>query len=135
MIFFFFQAEDGIRDLYVTGVQTCALPISRFDIDQRAMALVERRLAEKHRVMPLFRTKDEIVVAMENPTDPAPVQELRFYTRLRVVPVMANQESILAAIKTHYGQYEAARNVKDLAAPAPTESKAEEHDEPAVSVS
>src|SRR6266496_4978248 len=26
---FFFQAEDGIRDLYVTGVQTCALPIWR----------------------------------------------------------------------------------------------------------
>src|SRR5438874_3601704 len=26
--YFFFQAEDGIRDLYVTGVQTCALPIS-----------------------------------------------------------------------------------------------------------
>src|SRR6266496_448198 len=26
--FFFFQAEDGIRDLYETGVQTCALPIS-----------------------------------------------------------------------------------------------------------
>src|SRR6266496_6821149 len=28
VFFFFFQAEDGIRDLYVTGVQTCALPIS-----------------------------------------------------------------------------------------------------------
>src|SRR2546430_11363721 len=28
-IIFFFQAEDGIRDLTVTGVQTCALPISR----------------------------------------------------------------------------------------------------------
>src|SRR2546430_3674123 len=28
-LFFFFQAEDGIRDLTVTGVQTCALPISR----------------------------------------------------------------------------------------------------------
>src|SRR2546428_11876668 len=27
MLFFFFQAEDGIRDLIVTGVQTCALPI------------------------------------------------------------------------------------------------------------
>src|SRR5256886_17504870 len=27
IIFFFFQAEDGIRDLTVTGVQTCALPI------------------------------------------------------------------------------------------------------------
>src|SRR4051794_41512218 len=29
MSFFFFQAEDGIRDGRVTGVQTCALPISR----------------------------------------------------------------------------------------------------------
>src|SRR2546430_7610677 len=29
--FFFFQAEDGIRDLTVTGVQTCALPISYFN--------------------------------------------------------------------------------------------------------
>src|SRR2546429_746630 len=28
-VFFFFQAEDGIRDVVVTGVQTCALPISR----------------------------------------------------------------------------------------------------------
>src|SRR5260370_18774153 len=28
MCFFFFQAEDGIRDSSVTGVQTCALPIS-----------------------------------------------------------------------------------------------------------
>src|SRR5690606_29477645 len=30
---FFFQAEDGIRDFHVTGVQTCALPIYDYDID------------------------------------------------------------------------------------------------------
>src|SRR3989449_10570451 len=30
-MFFFFQAEDGIRDVAVTGVQTCALPISFYD--------------------------------------------------------------------------------------------------------
>src|SRR5256885_11359539 len=34
--FFFFQAEDGIRDYKVTGVQTCALPISALQL------LVER---------------------------------------------------------------------------------------------
>src|SRR5256886_7430875 len=33
LLFFFFQAEDGIRDLTVTGVQTCALPIYKFDRD------------------------------------------------------------------------------------------------------
>src|SRR5690349_21862263 len=40
--FFFFQAEDGIRDLYVTGVQTCALPISGLVLDlDRAHGRVE----------------------------------------------------------------------------------------------
>src|SRR5207245_8073705 len=37
--FFFFQAEDGIRDATVTGVQTCALPISN------GASTVEARIA------------------------------------------------------------------------------------------
>src|SRR5258708_30330413 len=36
LIFFFFQAEDGIRDDLVTGVQTCALPISPQDPEGNA---------------------------------------------------------------------------------------------------
>src|SRR5256886_14926176 len=43
---FFFQAEDGIRDLTVTGVQTCALPISPFQFQIRLMA-VHRPLGEQ----------------------------------------------------------------------------------------
>src|SRR2546430_9900886 len=42
LFFFFFQAEDGIRDLTVTGVQTCALPISRVGL-VREVVLVELR--------------------------------------------------------------------------------------------
>src|SRR5438034_754062 len=38
---FFFQAEDGIRDHCVTGVQTCALPISQMDADERRLNLPE----------------------------------------------------------------------------------------------
>src|SRR2546430_12554130 len=41
---FCFQAEDGIRDLTVTGVQTCALPIYRVhrDADSRHMRHIDR---------------------------------------------------------------------------------------------
>src|SRR2546430_13637217 len=38
---FFFQAEDGIRDLTVTGVQTCALPIFPRSLSGKSLALVD----------------------------------------------------------------------------------------------
>src|SRR3712207_7134768 len=45
-LFFFFQAEDGIRDIGVTGVQTCALPIS-------VMLLWRRLLADRELYVPM----------------------------------------------------------------------------------
>src|SRR6201989_1465646 len=53
---FFFQAEDGIRDLYVTGVQTCALPISQrrqsvlFEAGHLAESAVET-IGQEHRII------------------------------------------------------------------------------------
>src|SRR5256884_2418201 len=46
VLFFFFQAEDGIRDVAVTGVQTCALPISR-GCRARALGQDEPGLAQR----------------------------------------------------------------------------------------
>src|SRR5256886_16783388 len=53
LLCFFFQAEDGIRDLTVTGVQTCALPISGFGawmgaIQARMEAALARLLPQAH---------------------------------------------------------------------------------------
>src|SRR5688572_33123066 len=44
-LIFFFQAEDGIRDLTVTGVQTCALPISAGPGRRRRPRLATRSVA------------------------------------------------------------------------------------------
>src|SRR6266511_5495671 len=48
-MFFFFQAEDGIRDFHVTGVQTCALPISLKEITLplRHDDIIRQQAAEK----------------------------------------------------------------------------------------
>src|SRR5258706_4677229 len=46
--FFFFQAEDGIRDWSVTGVQTCALPIS---VRELALALFQAVMNRRHHVV------------------------------------------------------------------------------------
>src|SRR5699024_11822730 len=52
IFFFFFQAEDGIRDRNVTGVQTCALPISSAEakLGQYEQAIEQMKRAEdQHR--------------------------------------------------------------------------------------
>src|SRR2546427_1499828 len=56
VFFFFFQAEDGIRDLTVTGVQTCALPIYH-----RAENAVR---PSRH-----FQPYDDLVALLQRPLD------------------------------------------------------------------
>src|SRR2546430_8547366 len=46
VFFFFFQAEDGIRDLTVTGVQTCALPISLGATPQSILKMVLAKVGQ-----------------------------------------------------------------------------------------
>src|SRR5256714_4520766 len=50
--FFFFQAEDGIRDKLVTGVQTCALPISLLSTPLGRVKVVQIAGAVARRIVP-----------------------------------------------------------------------------------
>src|SRR6266542_1027379 len=80
--FFFFQAEDGIRDATVTGVQTCALPISR-----RAVLAAEVELAE---------TRDaggcpHLDVALAPPVDVCPGEPSGVAAEARREPITRGQ--------------------------------------------
>src|SRR2546430_5131665 len=61
MRLFFFQAEDGIRDLTVTGVQTCALPISV----NKNIARMSYRERRKYRIDDLPRDLHEALDYLE----------------------------------------------------------------------
>src|SRR5256885_5587001 len=67
IFFFFFQAEDGIRDYKVTGVQTCALPIAQIleglSADERTDIVQRMSPHERHRVVP--KLKPEIRKELE----------------------------------------------------------------------
>src|SRR5690606_39871470 len=91
--FFFFQAEDGIRDFHVTGVQTCALPISeRYLRPPRQTYLVSmyssRPYLAPSRPMPdcLTPPKGATAVLMRpvfTPTMPASIAPATRHTRAR----------------------------------------------------
>src|SRR2546422_4754570 len=64
LYFFFFQAEDGIRDVAVTGVQTCALPIcadapAHAELD--ALAPRPPDVLEEHARRPRRRNREDVV--------------------------------------------------------------------------
>src|SRR5258708_9936204 len=88
-LFFFFQAEDGIRDDLVTGVQTCALPIS----PQRAGAAGEAAAPAGHRRRPSHhpaRPLRGLCPPLQGPRLPrvAARRPLRRQPRLRYPPAL-----------------------------------------------
>src|SRR5438046_10581969 len=80
--FFFFQAEDGIRDWSVTGVQTCALPICRH-LHPRGAAHTPRcdlAVLARHTDVPALRRRDphgaRAVAQPQRPERPGSQREL-----------------------------------------------------------
>src|SRR2546421_8616318 len=64
LFFFFFQAEDGIRDLIVTGVQTCALPISRGYTTEVPVPVLFHAACQRHNPGPGHPERPERIVAV-----------------------------------------------------------------------
>src|SRR3712207_8634754 len=80
VIFFFFQAEDGIRDIGVTGVQTCALPISRPErrlVDVHAVAEIVRVVVQQLAFEDLERDVHDVVLESSAVREPGRSEERR----------------------------------------------------------
>src|SRR5207302_3787742 len=59
----FFQAEDGIRDFHVTGVQTCALPIFKHgEVNRAANGTIDRTHLKPTGARPIVRAGHEIEI-------------------------------------------------------------------------
>src|SRR5690606_40885341 len=66
---FFFQAEDGIRDFHVTGVQTCALPI--FDaLEERVNEALQKFPEDVRGSVPIIYTAHSLPEKIRENNDP-----------------------------------------------------------------
>src|SRR3712207_6144573 len=72
-LFFFFQAEDGIRDIGVTGVQTCALPISSRWSPRSTWSPTSTRPTTRRRLGPSGRPLPATETLMSTPNSPTTV--------------------------------------------------------------
>src|SRR6267143_4277192 len=100
VFFFFFQAEDGIRDGTVTGVQTCALPISTMRATMGALSDGVRSNATQSNSANSARS-EERRVGKECRSRGAPDHEKKKIVTSRLEILQANVDDFVAAVQVH----------------------------------
>lgn len=106
---FFNQLLESKRvstsQLALFSAQEFGLPyveMSALDLEQAPLSLIGRRLLEKHQVLPLFKRGTKLFVAIADPTNTRPLDEIKFHTGLGVEPVVVDAGRLSAAFDAAY---------------------------------
>jgi len=94
--------ENAVVRMLARQYRMPAVDLTRFEVDTRLLKLIPAELASKHTVLPLKRDGRQLTVAIADPTSMGVVDDLKFITRYDIVPVLAGEFSMRAAIEKHY---------------------------------
>ena len=84
------------------GVST--IDLSTCTINESLLALLPLSIIQQHLVVPVQQTVSRLTLAMVDPTNVSLLDELRFRTGLHIVPMVATESDVRAAISRMYGQ-------------------------------
>ena len=94
-----FVPETEVVRMLARQYRMPAVDLSRFEVDTRLLKLIPAELASKHTVLPLKRDGRQLTVAIADPTAMSVIDDLKFITRYDIVPVLAGEYSMRAAIE------------------------------------
>ena len=94
---------EGIKTVMTMKLGIPFVNLREFRIPPDVMKRVPANLVHRHSVIPVFEIDASLVVAIENPLSMAVLEELRFTSGMKILPVMAAAEDIRAAIQKNYG--------------------------------
>lgn len=95
-------SEQQLRQVIAGWLGNRVLDPSHYRFDPDAVALVPQAVAQREAVLPLMLHEDLLVVLMADPLDKRLLDELRFMTQRRIVPVLAAPGSLPPAIARAY---------------------------------
>ena len=94
---------EGIKTVMTMKLGIPFVNLREFRILPEVMKKVPANLVHRHSVIPVFEIDTSLVVAIENPLAMVVLEELRFTSGMKILPVMAAAEDIRAAIQKNYG--------------------------------
>ena len=95
-------SQDQLRDVISAWLGQHTIDPALLTPDPAALALVSRATAEQESVLPLMLRGDAVVVLMNDPWDRRMLDQLRFLTQRRVMPVLAAPGTLAPAIQRAY---------------------------------
>jgi type IV pilus assembly protein PilB len=95
--------SDGeITNFLSSQYRLPAINLDEYEIDPDVVRLVAREVCEKHRIIPVSRSGQSLIVAMSDPTNLNAMDDIKFLTNFSVEPVVASEAAVQAAIDRYY---------------------------------
>lgn len=97
-----FLAEDELLSLISYYLFIPFLDLSKFKIEPAVTKFLSEDIARRHRILPLYKTKDTLLIAVAEPLDILTLDNLRLSTGCEVKQVLSKEKIILHSIATYY---------------------------------
>jgi len=111
-----FITREDVKRMLTQQLGIPFVDLSRYETDPAVLKLVPGAVAAEYNVLPLCIDGRKLVLAVENPLDPVPLDRIRFLSGMPIAPVMATGDELRAAVRQHYGERDVSVKVEDLAA-------------------
>jgi type IV pilus assembly protein PilB len=97
-----FISDNEITTFLSQQYRVPTIDLDEYEIEADILKLVSKEQCEKHRVIPVSRTGNALIVAMADPTNLHAIDDLKFLTTYNIEPVIASETAINGAIEKYY---------------------------------
>jgi type IV pilus assembly protein PilB len=95
-------SDNEITNFLSQQYRVPTIDLDEYEIDADILKLVSKEQCEKHRVIPVSRTGNSLIVAMADPTNLHAIDDLKFLTSYNIEPVIASETAISGAVEKYY---------------------------------
>jgi type IV pilus assembly protein PilB len=95
-------SDNEITSFLSQQYRVPTIDLEEYEIEAEILKLVSKEQCEKHRVIPVSRTGNALIVAMADPTNLHAIDDLKFLTSFNIEPVIASETAIAGAVEKYY---------------------------------
>jgi type IV pilus assembly protein PilB len=97
-----FVSDDEITSFLSQQYRVPTVNLDEYEIEPDILKLVPKEPCERHKVVPVSRTGNSLIVAMADPTNLNAIDDLKFLTGYNIEPVIASETAIQLTIEKYY---------------------------------